>query len=260
MFSTVLSFGQTDSLITKEEKLFSLKIIFSDEEPHVQRVVYGTVKDDEGQPIPWLTIQVDNTMNAIQTDTDGKYAINAYPKDTLIFSYIGMVTQKIRADITELNVQMEYDEPLKDEVGLQYNTKMRNEATTFTVTDKDIKDGDNLKYSCKRNAQHELKKIDISNNTKIVKGIVIDKFGPIAGAYIEVKHSLRNTHADIDGKFEIMVKKGEVLIVSFVGLGTTEIKIDSKDFYEITIPEYRPPMSRKMKRYIRRNGGVVPEW
>lgn len=97
-------------------------------------------------------------------------------------------------------------------------------------------------------------------STKIIKGVVIDESGPLPGAYILVKNTKRVTNANLDGKFEIEVKKGEVLIVSYIGLQNTEIKIDSKDFYEIILQEYIPPMSRKMKRYVRKNGGVVPEF
>lgn len=137
---------------------------------------------------------------------------------------------------------------LKTDIDLYYDGMDQSETYFYTEY------GDQYFFST------ESQKLRINGNTKIVKGIIIDKFGSIPGAYIEVKHSLRNIHADIDGKFEIIVKKGEVLIVSFIGFGTTEIKIDSKDFYEITLPQYSPPMSRKMKRNIRRNGGVVPEW
>lgn len=97
-------------------------------------------------------------------------------------------------------------------------------------------------------------------NTKIVKGVITYESEPLAGSYIQVKDTKRGTIADIDGKFEIEVKKGEFLIVSYIGLQNAEIKIDSKDFYEIILQEYIPPMSRKMKRYVRKNGGVVPEF
>lgn len=97
-------------------------------------------------------------------------------------------------------------------------------------------------------------------NTKIIKGVIIDESGPLPGAYILVKNTKRLAIADLDGKFEIEAKKGEVLIVRYIGLQNTVIKIDSTDFYEIILQEYIPPMSRKMKRYVRKNGGVVPEF
>ncbi len=94
-----------------------------------------------------------------------------------------------------------------------------------------------------------------------MKGIVIDEDGiPLPGANIVVKGAKQGTMSDIDGKFEIELRKKEIMIVSFVGLENTETKIDSKDFYKIIMQKYNPPMSRKMKRYVRKHGGVVPEF
>lgn len=97
-------------------------------------------------------------------------------------------------------------------------------------------------------------------NTKIIKGVIIDESGPLPGAYILVKNTKRLAITDLEGKFEIEVKKGEFLIVRYIGLQNTEIKIDSKDFYEIIMRKYEPPMSRNMRRYVREHGGVVPEF
>lgn len=96
---------------------------------------------------------------------------------------------------------------------------------------------------------------------KIIKGIVIDEYGlPLPGAYILVKGSKQIAIGDIDGKFEIEVKKKQVLIVRYIGLENAEIKINSKDYYEIIMRKYEPPMNRNMRRYVREHGGVVPEF
>ncbi|UPT71181.1 MAG: carboxypeptidase-like regulatory domain-containing protein [Flavobacterium sp. JAD_PAG50586_2] len=89
----------------------------------------------------------------------------------------------------------------------------------------------------------------------------MDKHGPIPGAYISVKGTERKTSTDWDGKFELEVKEGEILLVFFPGVGSVEISIDSKDFFNIFIPDYKPPISKKMKReqrrYLRKNGGII---
>ena len=53
---------------------------------------------------------------------------------------------------------------------------------------------------------------------KTVTGVVSDKTGPIPGANIVVKGSTRSAQTDIDGKFSIKAKQGEVLVISFVGM------------------------------------------
>ena len=98
-------------------------------------------------------------------------------------------------------------------------------------------------------------KKDSINNTKIVKGIVFDKIGTLPGATIEVKHSLGRTNSDIDGKFEIEVKKGEVLVVSIVGMKTKEIKITSKNYYKIILEDVvKRRKTRESRRELRQKG------
>src|SRR5690554_7533328 len=83
-------------------------------------------------------------------------------------------------------------------------------------------------YSCSSQ-----KITDTDNNPKIVKGIVVDNVGfPLEGAIIWVKGfsegQKRFTGADVEGKFEIEVKKGKVLLVKFWGLFVREVIIKNK--------------------------------
>lgn len=78
--------------------------------------------------------------------------------------------------------------------------------------------------------------------TKTVTGVVIIEDGnlPLPGVSIQVKQkrkdtSKRETTTDIDGKFEIQVKKGETLIISFLGCRNKEVKITDKNNYIITL-------------------------
>ena len=111
--------------------------------------------------------------------------------------------------------------------------------------------------------QCRTKKIEVSDNVKIVKGMVMDKTGTLPGADIKVKTTERKVNSDIDGNFKIEVREGEILVVSFIGMGSIEVSIDSKDFYEIVVPYYKPPQTRKMKRWLRKyareNNGRL-EW
>lgn len=57
-----------------------------------------------------------------------------------------------------------------------------------------------------------------------VTGVVTDDMGPVAGASISIKGTSYGTISDMDGKFTLDgLKKGSVLVVSFVGLTTQEI-------------------------------------
>lgn len=57
-----------------------------------------------------------------------------------------------------------------------------------------------------------------------ITGIVEDEMGPVAGASISVKGTSTGTITDMDGKFIMEgLKKGNVLVVSFVGMTTQQI-------------------------------------
>lgn len=58
--------------------------------------VSGNVKDETGMPLIGVNISVKNTSGlGVITDIDGNYKIKVAPYSTLIYSYIGMVTQEI---------------------------------------------------------------------------------------------------------------------------------------------------------------------
>jgi hypothetical protein len=70
-----------------------------------------------------------------------------------------------------------------------------------------------------------------------IKGKVVsteDKQG-IPGVNIIIKGSSTGTTTDIDGLFSLPAKKGEVLLVSFVGMYSREITITENNFYNIEL-------------------------
>src|SRR5690554_6477088 len=68
----------------------------ADEKTNQQEVsVRGTVTDDSGEPIPGATVSVAGTTIGTATDLDGHYNLTVPDGSTLIFSFIGYVTQTI---------------------------------------------------------------------------------------------------------------------------------------------------------------------
>jgi TonB-linked SusC/RagA family outer membrane protein len=53
---------------------------------------------------------------------------------------------------------------------------------------------------------------------KTVTGTVSDETGPLPGANVIVKGTKRGTQTDVDGKYAIKAKAGEVLVFSFIGM------------------------------------------
>ena len=71
-----------------------------------ERAVSGTVSDNTGLPLPGVSVLVKGTKTGTQTDFDGKYSIKATPSQTLVFSYIGMKTQEVKAANASINVKL----------------------------------------------------------------------------------------------------------------------------------------------------------
>src|SRR5687768_18420070 len=59
------------------------------------RVVTGTVSDQNGKGIPGVTVSVKGTTNATQTDASGTYRLNAPETVTLVFTSVGYGTMEM---------------------------------------------------------------------------------------------------------------------------------------------------------------------
>ncbi len=70
-----------------------------------------------------------------------------------------------------------------------------------------------------------------------VSGVVIDEYGPVAGAAIKVKDLLIGTVTDADGKFSISLPEGAVLVVSFLGYQDKEVAWHGEDNLTIRLEQ-----------------------
>src|SRR5690606_21284934 len=100
-----------------------------------EKVITGNVTDQDGLPLPGVSIVVVGTTNGTQTDFDGNYSIMAATGQVLRFSYIGQTTieRTIGASNT-MNVQMEEDaQALEEVVVTGYTTQRRSDITGSIV-------------------------------------------------------------------------------------------------------------------------------
>lgn len=72
------------------------------------RIISGTVSDDQGVPLPGVTIVIENTTRGTVSDINGFYKLEVFPTDkTLVFSFVGMETEKVAIPKGKtLNVKM----------------------------------------------------------------------------------------------------------------------------------------------------------
>jgi len=117
--------------------LFSLLLIFLVSILNAQdRNISGTVSDENGQPLPGVSIIVSGTSTGTITSADGTYTL-AVPDNatSLMFSFIGMSTQMIEiGDMTTIDAIMTEDAIGLDEVVvIGYGTAKKADLTGAIV-------------------------------------------------------------------------------------------------------------------------------
>ena len=120
--------------------LFPLAIIAQ------SKTVTGVVNDDQGLPLPGVTVQVKGTNNlGAVTNFDGEFTISiqSNPKQILIFSYVGFQTIEFDVtDTTTVNLSMEIDTDELDEVVvIGYGSVLKKDVTGSIST---VKVEDNI--------------------------------------------------------------------------------------------------------------------
>ena len=60
-----------------------------------QAVVSGVVNDENGEPLPGVTVIEKGTQNGTITDVEGKYSVRVDVGATLIFSFVGYAVEEI---------------------------------------------------------------------------------------------------------------------------------------------------------------------
>ena len=81
------------------------------------QTVSGVVTDGSGIPLPGVNVIIKGTDRGTQTDFNGEYYIEVEQGQTLVFSYLGMITvEYLVEDIDEIDVVLKPDAAQLDEV------------------------------------------------------------------------------------------------------------------------------------------------
>ncbi|MEL6673126.1 MAG: TonB-dependent receptor [Bacteroidota bacterium] len=73
----------------------------------IQKSITGTVKDEEGTPLVGATVRVKGENIGMNTDGEGKFALEVPENATLVISYVGYETQEVQlGEETVLNIVM----------------------------------------------------------------------------------------------------------------------------------------------------------
>ncbi|MFN3753820.1 carboxypeptidase-like regulatory domain-containing protein [Flavobacterium sp.] len=69
--------------------------------------------------------------------------------------------------------------------------------------------------------------VDTKNEEIEVSGVVSDSIGPLPGANILIKGTTKSSQADLEGKFTIRAKKGDILVFTFVGFNNVTVPVNT---------------------------------
>lgn len=135
-------------LLTKVLKISCLAVNFTLLGVLVQaQTISGVVTDEEtGSTLPGVNIVVQGSTTGIATDADGEFQLDVSNLNvTLIFSYVGYVTQNVALEgRNNISVQMQFQPLLGDElVVVGYGTQRRSDVTgsIATVTSREFNQG-----------------------------------------------------------------------------------------------------------------------
>lgn len=98
--------------------------------------VSGSVMDQQGGPLPGVSILIEGTSTGVITDIDGNYSLNAPGTSVLIFNFLGFESQKVSVDNrSTINVVLRESFMSLDEVVVVgYGSMRRTDVTGSMVS------------------------------------------------------------------------------------------------------------------------------
>lgn len=126
---------QSESKRTFTQSLFFVLFLLSSTLAFAQNRVTGVVTDKTGEPLIGVNVLEKGTTNGTVTDIDGKFTVDMSQGKTLVFSFIGFVTQEIKVTSNVVNVVLNEDTKTLDEVVvIGYGSMTRKDVTSSITT------------------------------------------------------------------------------------------------------------------------------
>jgi TonB-linked SusC/RagA family outer membrane protein len=111
---------------------------------YAQSLVTGKVSDENGQPLPGVSVKIKGSKAGTVTDSSGKFSLAAASNETMEFSYVGYLKQEININGSNaIQVSLKSDTKLIDElvvVGYVVKNKSQIVSSVSTVSSKELLD------------------------------------------------------------------------------------------------------------------------
>ena len=96
----------------------------------------GVVVDENGKPLPGVTVVIKGSMLGVATDAEGRFEIVSPEGKTLVFTYVGRKTQEVAFDAgtTDIKVVMPVEDVELEAVeSMDNKMRVKEEKTTVTL-------------------------------------------------------------------------------------------------------------------------------
>ncbi|MCY1719402.1 TonB-dependent receptor [Prolixibacteraceae bacterium Z1-6] len=134
-------FNGTDITYTiKEEKLILLvnENIVNTTKTDIQqdKIISGKVTDENGEPLPGVTVLIKGTTSGVVSNVNGEYSLNGIPEDAVLqFSFVGMKTQEVEVGSqATVNITLVADAiGIEEVVAIGYGIAKKSDLTGSVV-------------------------------------------------------------------------------------------------------------------------------
>ncbi len=107
----------------------------SEQAQNKQYTLKGRVTDENGDPLPGVSVVINKTMKGVATDGEGRYAMAVMSDDVLKFSFIGYKSRTIPIEgKTKLNVRLKPTQENVDEVTVVAFGSQKKESVVSSIT------------------------------------------------------------------------------------------------------------------------------
>ncbi|WP_316816413.1 SusC/RagA family TonB-linked outer membrane protein [Pedobacter nyackensis] len=181
------------------------------------RTIKGTVKDENGTPIPAVSVTIKETKKGTSTSADGNYTIEAAQGNTLQFRYLGYKTEEITVGANNtINVSL---------------TPSNNELSEVTVTALGIqKDNKKLGYALTTVKGEELTRTNTVNPIAALQGKVAGvNINVMSASGVQTSPSIIIRGSKVVGNQPGQANNQPIFVVDGNVLQNNQMNADDKD-------------------------------
>tara|TARA_Y100000815_G_scaffold275726_1_gene316469 strand:- start:980 stop:2122 length:1143 start_codon:yes stop_codon:yes gene_type:complete len=186
--------------------------------------VWGYVTDEIGKPAAFAEIIIAETGKSFRTDKKGFFEITCARESTLFAKLGPRESNKVIASKSHNQIHFQLSE--KVTVPLIVGKIKPAETTVDKPTETIKKTLKNKAPFCVSDTEIEAQKQD-SPPLNTIKGTVVDENRiPLPGVNVVIEGTSKGTQTDLEGFFEIETKKEQVLVISYMGYDTQELRCE----------------------------------